>query len=74
LGVTGRKPEAFIGPLSSQSLKRKAIQFIMIVFTTSCAPNLALRKPGTAPHSAPPAKPPSSASGRWMNQGSPFRL
>ena len=44
---------AFIGPFSSQSLRRKAIQFIMIVFTTSCAPNLAFRKPGIAPQTAP---------------------
>ena len=34
-GVTGRNPCAFIGPFSSQSLRRNAIQFIMIVLTTS---------------------------------------
>src|SRR5689334_17081267 len=43
VGVTGRKPLDFIGPLNNQSLKRKAIQFIMIVFTTSCAPVFAFK-------------------------------
>ena len=68
-GVTGRKPEAFIGPFNSQSLSLKAIQFIMIVLITSCDPKRAFNSPGIAPHIPPAAMAAATQSGTSTTAG-----
>ena len=44
------------------------MKFSMIVVITSCAPNLALSAPGTAPTAAPPAAAATMKTGNVRNE------
>ena len=65
IGLIGIPPEPgrVMGPESSHSVRRKAIQFIMIVLITSCPPVLAFNQPGMKPQNAPPSAPAMKVSG-----------
>jgi len=74
IGLMGIPPEPsrVMGPESSHSVRRKAIQFIMMVLMTSCPPVLAFNRPGIKPHKAPPKPPARKASGMWIMAGRPL--
>ena len=69
-GVIGEaEPSTLSGPLTAAARIAMAMKLSMIVVTTSWAPEVALRKPGMKPHTAPNSIPAASASGIATSAG-----